>query len=110
MSEALESAARLCEEVAAELDLAAQHCRTAARHFRDGEVPRAAAHAWAAHGHVLEADERLSRQAREHASEATSIARLLRPRSIAVIGANREPGSIGHAVFRNLIDGEFVGP
>ncbi|MGZ8794572.1 MAG: hypothetical protein ACXW0F_08020 [Gaiellaceae bacterium] len=41
MSEALESAARLCEEVAAELDLAAQHCRTAARHFRDGEVPRA---------------------------------------------------------------------
>src|SRR5262249_55408709 len=29
---------------------------------------------------------------------------------IAVIGANREPGSIGHAVFRNLIDGEFVGP
>ncbi|MFM8305260.1 MAG: GNAT family N-acetyltransferase [Actinomycetota bacterium] len=51
-----------------------------------------------------------ARQAREHSSEATSIARLLRPRSIAVIGANREPGSIGHAVFRNLIDGDFVGP
>jgi len=51
-----------------------------------------------------------ARQAREHASEAESIARLLRPRSIAVIGANREPGSMGHAVFRNLIDGEFVGP
>ena len=51
-----------------------------------------------------------ARQAREHAAEASSIARLLRPRSIAVIGANREPGSIGHAVFRNLIDGEFTGP
>ena len=50
-----------------------------------------------------------ARQAREHSSEAVSIERLLRPRSIAVIGANRTPGSIGHAVFRNLIDGEFVG-
>ena len=51
-----------------------------------------------------------ARQAREHSAEASSIARLLRPQSIAVIGANREPGSIGHAVFRNLIDGEFTGP
>lgn len=51
-----------------------------------------------------------ARQAREHSAEATSIARLLRPRSIAVIGANRDAGSIGHAVFRNLIDGEFTGP
>jgi acetyl coenzyme A synthetase (ADP forming)-like protein len=50
-----------------------------------------------------------ARQAREHASEAHSIERLLRPTSIAVIGANRTPGSIGHSVFRNLIDGEFTG-
>ncbi|MGZ8691283.1 MAG: hypothetical protein ACXWZT_00985 [Gaiellaceae bacterium] len=41
MSEALESAARLCEEVAAELDLAAQHCRTAARHFGTARCPAA---------------------------------------------------------------------
>lgn len=51
-----------------------------------------------------------ARQAREHAAEATSIRRLLRPRSIAVVGASRTPGSIGHGVFRNLIDGEFTGP
>ncbi|HEX9598343.1 MAG TPA: hypothetical protein VF963_03120 [Gaiellaceae bacterium] len=37
MSEALEFTARLCEEAAAELDVAAQHCRKAAGHFRDGE-------------------------------------------------------------------------
>lgn len=51
-----------------------------------------------------------AQQAREHASEAQSIARILRPRSIAVVGANRHSGSIGHAVFRNLINGDFVGP
>jgi acetyl coenzyme A synthetase (ADP forming)-like protein len=51
-----------------------------------------------------------ARQAREHAAEARSIHRLLRPGSIAVVGASREPGSIGHGVFRNLIDGEFTGP
>jgi hypothetical protein len=71
LSEALEFTARLCEEAAAELDLAAQHCRSAAGHFRDGEVPRGAAHAWAAHGHAFEAEERLRKQAREHAEHST---------------------------------------
>jgi acetyl coenzyme A synthetase (ADP forming)-like protein len=51
-----------------------------------------------------------AQRAREHASEARSVARLLCPQSIAVVGANRSPGSIGHAVFRNLIDGDFDGP
>ena len=49
-------------------------------------------------------------RAREHSSEVRSVERLLCPQSIAVVGANREPGSIGHAVFRNLLDGDFVGP
>jgi acetyltransferase len=31
------------------------------------------------------------------------------PRSIAVIGASREPGRVGHDVFKNLIDGGFAG-
>lgn len=48
--------------------------------------------------------------AREHVSEAASMARLLAPRSIAVIGAGRRPGSIGHEVFRNLIRYGFEGP
>jgi hypothetical protein len=62
----LESAARLYEEAAEELERAVHHCRVSAQHFRDREVPRGAAHAWAALGHVLEAQERLHAQAREH--------------------------------------------
>src|SRR4051812_11610329 len=55
----LEEAAVLYEATAAELELAARHCRTAARHFRAREVPRAAAHAWAAFGHVCTAQDSL---------------------------------------------------
>ena len=39
-----------------------------------------------------------------------SIARLLAPRSIAVIGASRHPGTIGHELFRNLLAYGFEGP
>ena len=67
MNERLEAAARLYDEAAEELELAAQHCRTAAGHFRDGVVPRGAAHAWAAQGHMREAQARLDEQSREHA-------------------------------------------
>jgi hypothetical protein len=45
-----EAAARLDEQAAAELDRAAAHCRVAATHFQGAEVPRGAAHAWAALG------------------------------------------------------------
>jgi hypothetical protein len=37
---------------------------------RNGEVPRAAAHAWAARGHVLGAQAALDEQAREHARQS----------------------------------------
>jgi hypothetical protein len=65
--ERMEDAAQLYERAAAELKAAAAHCETAARHFRDGEVPRGAAHAWAARGHVLNAERELDAQARTHA-------------------------------------------
>jgi hypothetical protein len=68
--EGYERAARLYDEAAHELEQAVAHCRTAAQHFRDGLVPRGAAHAWAALGHVREAEERLDRQAREHAGRS----------------------------------------
>lgn len=67
MSDALEAAAKLYDEAAEHLEFAAQHCRTAAQHFRDRVIPRGAAHAWAAHGHIREAEARLDEQAREHA-------------------------------------------
>ena len=47
---------------------------------------------------------------REQRAESRSIARLLRPRSIAVIGASDEPSSVGRALIRNLLDSGFAGP
>jgi hypothetical protein len=68
--ENLEAAASLFEGAADELELAARHCRTAAEHMRAREVPRGAAHAWAALGHVRGAEELLERQARTHATKS----------------------------------------
>ncbi|GAA4472281.1 bifunctional GNAT family N-acetyltransferase/acetate--CoA ligase family protein [Enteractinococcus fodinae] len=49
-------------------------------------------------------------EAREHRAEAQSIAELLRPESIAVIGASRQWGSVGFALLENIIEGGFTGP
>ncbi|WP_370068669.1 GNAT family N-acetyltransferase [Streptacidiphilus sp. MAP5-3] len=48
-------------------------------------------------------------RAREHRAEARSMQRLLRPRSVAVIGAGRNPVGVGRTVLRNLIDAGFTG-
>jgi len=71
MSDALEATARLYDEAATELEHALGHCRVAAEHFRNHEVPRGAAHAWAARGHMLNAQVRLDEHAREHAARST---------------------------------------
>jgi acetyl coenzyme A synthetase (ADP forming)-like protein len=47
---------------------------------------------------------------REHRAESLSIARLLTPGSVAVIGASRDPSSIGHHALRNLLGSGFSGP
>jgi hypothetical protein len=70
VSENLEEAADLYESAADELEQAAKHCRTAAGHFRDQDVPRGAAHAWAALGHIRAAEESLDAQARTHAGKS----------------------------------------
>ena len=49
-------------------------------------------------------------EAREHRAAVASLTRLLGPESVAVIGAGRDPGSVGHRVLRNLVDGGFPGP
>ena len=54
---------------------------------------------------ALEATEERDRQ-----SVVRSIERLLRPASIAVIGAARSPGTIGHQLLRNLLLSGFQGP
>src|SRR5204863_1757043 len=40
----------------------------------------------------------------------TGLDAIFRPRSVAVIGASRRPGSIGAAIFRNLLANGFEGP
>ena len=47
---------------------------------------------------------------REHRAEARSVRRLLAPRSVAVVGASREPGSPGHELLRSLLTNGFEGP
>ncbi|HET8795442.1 MAG TPA: GNAT family N-acetyltransferase [Arthrobacter sp.] len=49
-------------------------------------------------------------ESREHRAEARSIAELLSPSSVAVIGAGRNPGSVGHEVLEHIIEGGFTGP
>ncbi|GAA1256644.1 bifunctional GNAT family N-acetyltransferase/acetate--CoA ligase family protein [Sphaerisporangium rubeum] len=47
--------------------------------------------------------------ARDHEAERASLAPLMTPGSVAVIGAGRDPAGIGHKVVRNLIDSGFRG-
>jgi acyl-CoA synthetase (NDP forming)/GNAT superfamily N-acetyltransferase len=46
---------------------------------------------------------------RERDAGEQSLKRLLRPRSVAVIGAGRRAGGIGHEVLANLVEGGFTG-
>ncbi|MET0447605.1 MAG: GNAT family N-acetyltransferase, partial [Aeromicrobium sp.] len=48
-------------------------------------------------------------KAREQRAEAASIERIFKARSIAVIGASRRQNSIGLAMIRNLVLGDFGG-
>jgi acyl-CoA synthetase (NDP forming) len=48
-------------------------------------------------------------ESREQRAESRSIARLLAPASVAVIGASTDPTKIGHAVLVNLLS-SFAGP
>ena len=65
-----DEAAETLERLAAELELAARHCRTAAGHYRQREVPRACAHLFAAHGHLRRAQRGLDALAEEHADHS----------------------------------------
>lgn len=48
-------------------------------------------------------------EAREHRSEAMSVRRLLTPSSVAVVGASRSPGTVGHELLANIVRGGFTG-
>ncbi len=46
---------------------------------------------------------------REHRAESASIESFFRPKSVAVIGASRRQDTIGRALVRNLVLGDFTG-
>jgi acyl-CoA synthetase (NDP forming)/GNAT superfamily N-acetyltransferase len=48
-------------------------------------------------------------RAREQRAEARSVARLLAPGSVAVIGVGRGPGGVGRSILENLRDAGFTG-
>ncbi|SFM89428.1 Acyl-CoA synthetase (NDP forming) [Pseudonocardia ammonioxydans] len=50
------------------------------------------------------------RDSREQAAEARSVANLLHPTSVAVIGASADETKLGHAVLSNLLLAGFTGP
>jgi hypothetical protein len=66
----LESQARRADQIGEELEKAAAHARTAAGHFRSGEVPRGCAHSVAVQGHLIAAEELLGLIARLHCLKA----------------------------------------
>ncbi|HWQ32006.1 MAG TPA: GNAT family N-acetyltransferase [Blastocatellia bacterium] len=47
--------------------------------------------------------------AQEAEAERASLRHIFAPRSVAVVGASREAGSVGGALFRNLLRGNFSG-
>lgn len=47
--------------------------------------------------------------AREHRAEARSLSRLLHPDAIAVVGASRRVGTVGHALLAHLVNGGYCG-
>ena len=55
-----------------------------------------------------EAVERFDRRRVE--ASVNAVRAILAPSAVAVIGASRDPDSIGGRLFHNLIDGEFHGP
>ncbi len=46
---------------------------------------------------------------REHRAEAASIDRFFHPQSVAVVGASRRQDTIGQALVRNLVMGNYTG-
>jgi acetyl coenzyme A synthetase (ADP forming)-like protein len=54
--------------------------------------------------YVARADVRL------HVAAAASLEPIFNPRAVAVVGASRRKGTIGHALFRNLLEDGFDGP
>src|SRR3954454_3749688 len=49
-------------------------------------------------------------ESREHRAEFRSVAALVAPRSVVLLGASRRPGTVGHRLLRDLLEADFAGP
>jgi acetyl coenzyme A synthetase (ADP forming)-like protein len=49
-------------------------------------------------------------ESRDHEAAVAAVQHILRPRSVALIGASRRRDSVGGAIFHNLIEAGFTGP
>ncbi len=70
MGNKLEQSALQYELIATELEKASQHYKTAAKHFRDTEIPRGTAHAFAGWGHINKAENLLKAESIVHAENS----------------------------------------
>jgi acyl-CoA synthetase (NDP forming)/GNAT superfamily N-acetyltransferase len=52
----------------------------------------------------------LAMESRDRRTERASLRPLLAPQSVAVVGAGREPGGVGHETLRSMQEGGFTGP
>jgi acetyl coenzyme A synthetase (ADP forming)-like protein len=57
----------------------------------------------------LDADAITAFEDRDRTAAVAAVAHVLRPASVAIIGASRRPGSVGAAVLENLTTGGFEG-
>src|SRR4051812_16166976 len=48
-------------------------------------------------------------ESREHRTEFRSVAALLAPRSVVLVGASRRENTVGHRLLRDLLAGDFTG-
>ncbi|PYI38344.1 GNAT family N-acetyltransferase [Arthrobacter psychrolactophilus] len=72
------------------------------RHFDDGVI--------SLHFDIDPTDKsRAVMESREHRAEARSVAGLVAPGSVAVIGASREWGSVGQQLLEHVVEGKFTG-
>ncbi len=70
MNENLEAQAARFEKMVLELEKAVAHAKTAAAHFRSGEVPRGCAHAVALEGHLFNIENLVRDVALFHSTQA----------------------------------------
>ncbi|MEZ0090936.1 GNAT family N-acetyltransferase [Streptacidiphilus sp. EB129] len=74
------------------------------RHFEGAEVR------WIVPLDEADEDYRSSVDERGRGADVASLVPLLRPRSVAVVGASRRPGSVGRTVLEKIRHGGFQGP